>query len=165
MSYEIQFRGRVLSRLASGLSQRETAKWFGISRNTLADWLAREKNGQGLAPRKRAPKPKKIKPARLDKIIRETPDIYGCEIAALLGCSRAAVCYALRRHGYTLKKNPRLQGARRKTAQGLPRNHRRHRAGQTRVCGRNRDRSVPPPPARVVARRGRGARVGPRQEV
>jgi len=111
MSYEIRFRELVLSRLEAGLSQRKTAKLFGISRNTLADWLARKTNGEGLAPRKRVPEPKKIRPGRLAAILRKTPDIYGCEIAAKLGCSRAAVCYALRRHGYTLKKKPPPSGS------------------------------------------------------
>ena len=105
MSYEIRFKERVLSRLETGISQREAARVFGISRNTFTDWLAYRNSGERLVPRKRAGKPRKIKPGRLHAIIRKTPDVYGCEIAAELGCSRSAVCYALRRHGYTLKKN------------------------------------------------------------
>jgi len=106
MSYKIRFRKRVLSRLETGLSQCKAARLFGISRNTLADWLARRNRGEGLAPRKRAGKPKKIDPERLHAIIHKTPDIYGYEIAAELGCSCSAVYYALRRHGYILKKKP-----------------------------------------------------------
>jgi transposase len=104
MQYEIRYRERALSHVESGLSQREVAKRFGISRNTLADWISRKNSGEGLAPRKRANRHKKIAPDKLDGFLRKTPDAYGGEIAAAFGCSRSAVCYALRRQGYTLKK-------------------------------------------------------------
>jgi transposase len=107
MAYDIKFKQRVLSYLDKGHSQRETANTFDVGTTTIKNWRRLLANGEGLAPKPRRRKPKKIDPVRLREIVEDKPDAYGGEIADELGCSYSAVWYALRRLGFTLKKKRR----------------------------------------------------------
>lgn len=104
MSYDKKFRERTIEYLESGHTYRETAQLFGISPNTLATWVKKQKETGTLQDAPRQHKPRKITAEGLQAYLDKHPDAYQSEIAEHFNCKQASVSRYLKRHGYTRKK-------------------------------------------------------------
>jgi transposase len=104
MGYDKKYKERVLSYLATGHTQAETAAVFGVGTTTIKEWKKRQASGEGLQARTRRSTYRKIDPERLRAYVSANPDAYEREIAAEFGCVRSAVQKALKRVGITRKK-------------------------------------------------------------
>jgi transposase len=104
MSYDKRFKERVLAHISKGHTQKATAELFGVSTSSIKEWRTRVSTKEGLDPRKRENKPKKLPPEKLTAYMSEHPDAYEREIAAEFGCVRSAVHKALKKLGITRKK-------------------------------------------------------------
>lgn len=100
MTYPIKFREHVLSiRKKESLTFEEAATRFGIGRATLTRW------SKSITPVTYKRKPRKIDPQKLAEDIKIYPDSYQSERAERFGVSPEAMCRALKRFGFTYKKN------------------------------------------------------------
>lgn len=104
MSYDIKFRKRRIEYLESGHTYRETAQTFGISPNTLATWVKKQKETGSLQDPPKQRNPKKINPKTLQEYLEEHPDAYQSEIAEYFHCKQSSVSKYFKKHGYTRKK-------------------------------------------------------------
>ena len=104
MSYDIKFRKRTIEYLESGHTYRETAEIFGISPNTLATWVKKQKERGTLEDPPKKRKPRKIDHQKLQEYLEKHPDAYQSEIAEYFQCKQASVSNYLKRRGYTRKK-------------------------------------------------------------
>jgi len=104
MSYEKSFKERVLTYLAEGHTQAETAKTFGIGTTTIKEWKRRVAANESLEPKIRNRRPKKINPDELKAYVAAHPDAYLPEIALQFNCTGEAVRRALKRLKITRKK-------------------------------------------------------------
>ena len=112
MSYTLDFRKKVLStRKKYGLSISATAERFDIGTTTLVRWL------KSIHEKKRYRRPTRIKDDDLDQDVQRYPDAYHHERAQRLGVSAEGIRDALKRLGYSYKKNAQSpQGEKRRTA-------------------------------------------------
>jgi len=101
MTYSLDFRKKVLeTRAREGLSFAKTAKRFGVSVNSLFLW------SKNLEPKRTKNKPSlKIDPEALLEDIKKNPDAYNYERAKRFNVSAPAIFYAMKRLGFTYKKN------------------------------------------------------------
>ena len=99
MAYDMEFKCAVLKYLESGHTQQSVSEKFMISETTLREWKKRLATGEGLAPRIRKRKPKKIEPEKLIQYISEHPNGDVKEISEYFCCTRSAVQKALKRNG------------------------------------------------------------------
>ncbi|MGT2783786.1 IS630 transposase-related protein [Streptococcus merionis] len=108
MTYELDFRKRVIAYVQEGHTKKETSKLFGISPNTLYLWekQLRELNSLECQPRKR--KPFKIPLEKLEQFVHQYPDAFLREIAEHFDCSVPSVWTALKKLDITLKKDDEL---------------------------------------------------------
>ena len=99
MTYSIQFRKKVLSKLDKGESIRQVAAQFEISPTTILSWKKQ------LAPKAtRNRKSIKIDDEALKRDVEQYPDDYQFERAKRFNCSPWAIGKALRRVGISQKK-------------------------------------------------------------
>ena len=106
MTYSYDLRTKVLAYLEKGGSKVEASQIFGMTRQTLFNWIKRQ-NQDCLAPsRKKERRPHKIEAEKLKAYIQEHPDAYLREIAQAFKATAVAVFYACRRLKITLKKRP-----------------------------------------------------------
>ena len=110
MAYDNKFRKRVIDNIMSGRTHDETSKTFKIGTTTIKRWVKEYKEtgliGSGYTVANR--KAKKIDPEKLETYMNEYPDAFLREIAAHFSCCLESVRKALKRIGYTLKKNERV---------------------------------------------------------
>jgi len=104
MSYDIKFRKRTIEYLEPGHKYRETAEVLGISPNTLATWVKKQKERGTLEDPPKQHKPRKIDPQILQEYLEKHPAAYQSEIAEYFQCKQASVSNYLKKHGYTRKK-------------------------------------------------------------
>lgn len=104
MAYSYDLRSKALEYIEQGGSQIDASRIFGVTVQTLINWIKRKKHGN-LAPnstRKRIPQ--KIDGDKLKLYVDKHPDSYLREIAKDFGVSLTAVFYACKRLKITLKK-------------------------------------------------------------
>lgn len=110
--YSQDLRDRVLAAYDKGLKTRQIAELFSVS----PAWARRVKQRRREEGRT-APRPMggatviKIDRVRLAALVRQTPDATLRELRDALGikCTEAAVCLALKRLGFTLKKRQSMR--------------------------------------------------------
>jgi len=104
MAYSYDLRKKALDYIAKGGSKVQAGQIFGVTVQTLINWVKRQKRGN-LAPnttRKR--NPQKLETEKLKAYIENHPDKYLREIAEEFGVTITAVFYACKRLKITLKK-------------------------------------------------------------
>lgn len=117
MSYEREYRKRVLNYIEDGHTHEEAAEQFDVCLSSITTWKAREASGEGLDVRPRKRPPKKLDPAALRTHVAAHPDAYQHEIAEAFGCTKSAVGKALKRLDITRKKRQHVWGSRPRKAQ------------------------------------------------
>jgi transposase-like protein len=103
MSYDKKFKERAIEYHAEGNSVRKTASTFGISPNTLNEWLKKHRLSGDLGRRYRSYKPA-IAEESLVEYLKNNPSAYQSEIGEHFGCHQSVVCRALKRYNITRKK-------------------------------------------------------------
>ena len=103
MLYDISLRRKVLERVKSGMGKREAARLFGISPNTIYEWL---KRGDDLAPRYAATRQRKLDKAALAAHVEAHPSALLRERAAHLGVGVNTVWVAMKKLGFVKKTAP-----------------------------------------------------------
>ncbi len=105
-----QIRERALAAHATGLTQAEVARSFGIDITTFQRWLRRYRQTGQTAPLARGHRHAALdaaQMAQLDARVQQIPDatLEQLRDALALNCSLVAVHNALGRLGYRFKKN------------------------------------------------------------
>nr|WP_313975637.1 IS630 transposase-related protein [uncultured Psychrobacter sp.] len=99
MTYSIDYRKQVLSRIADGMTIREAALFYRLSTSTIQSWQ------QNLLPKTTRNKaPTKIPDDALIEDVKRYPDDYNYERARHLDCSRTGIFNALKRLCISQKK-------------------------------------------------------------
>ncbi len=104
MTYSYDLRKKALEYIEEGNSKVECSRIFGVTVQTLINWVKRKKQGK-LNPnpvRKRSSQ--KLEENKLKDYIQKHPDSYLREIAEKFGVTITAVFYACKRLKITLKK-------------------------------------------------------------
>jgi len=116
MSYSLDFRKKVLSiRRKEGLTLAKAAARFDVGLASVSRWCKR------VEPQKTRNKPAtKISSEALMQDVRDYPDAYQYERAQRLGVSQKGIGQALRRLGFTHKKNTVTSESGRKRKTCLP---------------------------------------------
>lgn len=110
MLYPLVFRKKVIQFVKKrDMTKKDICKIFGIGKNTLFDWIKRDKNGE-LAPSKNTfRKPQKLNPIELKNYVEQNPDLTIKQIADQFNVWPQAVFYRLNKLKYTYKKRLSLQ--------------------------------------------------------
>ena len=103
MTYSLDLRKKSLEYLKKGNSRKETSSIFGVTMQTLANWIQREAEGN-LPAKQRANGSYKINDEALKEHIKSTPDAYLHEISEHFKVTASAIFYACKRIGITFKK-------------------------------------------------------------
>ena len=112
MAYSEDLKQKAVNCIGRGKSQREVAKLFGLSLDTVNKWWQKYRDTGDLKNKPPQPRPfKKIDPEKLRAHITEHPDAYLAEIAEVFNCSDTAVGKALNRLGITRKKRRGATGS------------------------------------------------------
>lgn len=105
MTYSHDLRIKALDYAEKCGSNLTASQIFGITPQTLSNWIRLKKKGN-LAPKQKQRRPSKIDGEKLKSYIQEHPDAYLREIGEVFGASAPAVFYACKRLKITLKKRP-----------------------------------------------------------
>ena len=106
MGYTKDFKVAVIKFNARGNSLEETAQTFSIGVDTVARWKRSHKNNQSLERKvQNREKQRKITPERIEALLKVKYDINQNEMAEALSCTTQSVSTALKKFGYTGKKN------------------------------------------------------------
>lgn len=109
------FRERLVAAIDAGMPPGEAARLFRVHIRTIYRWLARHRQGEGLAERPRSGRPPKLAPERageLRALVAAQPDATLPEVAERLAAatgvrlSPAHLSRVLRRLDLPLKKSP-----------------------------------------------------------
>ena len=103
MAYSLDLRKKVIDYRKTHTLE-ETHLAFNISKSTILDWEALQKETGSLKKRPLHRVFKKIDPVALAEFVVENPDSYLSEIAERFNCSITAIFYALEKQKITLKK-------------------------------------------------------------
>ena len=107
MTYDRKFRERVVSYIEDGGSKASASSIFKISPDSVQRWW---KNRTDLEPKRtRNYGSSKLDEDKLIKLIESSPDLMLKEYASLLSVGIGCIHYALKRLGYSRKKNGTLQ--------------------------------------------------------
>ena len=106
MAYEKDYRKRILNFYYEN-GKTKTLFQFNISSSTLYGWIKLKKETGNLSSRTRKRKFKVLDPEKLDEYMKnpKNADKYIREIAKDFGCGKETVRAALKKLGYTRKKN------------------------------------------------------------
>ena len=110
-AYSLDLRQKVLSHLMKNGNKTETARLFGITRDTIADWCKRLAD-ERLEPCKTGPvigSFKKADPKEVCSYVDSHNDITLLEIAEVFKVSHVSIWKILRKSGYVNKKNSYVQ--------------------------------------------------------
>jgi len=99
MTCSIDLRERVASYVEAGGSKAEAARRFGVSRQTVYNWLGRD----SLVPKAHGRRRRKIDKAALARHVREKPDALLRERAEHFGVHVNAIWVAMRSQGFVKK--------------------------------------------------------------
>lgn len=107
MTYSHDLRMKALEYAEKCGSNRIASQVFGVTHQTLLNWIKLKKQSD-LAPKKKQRKPSKLDNEKLKSYIQAYPDAYLREIGEVFGVTLSAVFYACKRLKITLKKRPRF---------------------------------------------------------
>jgi transposase len=102
MHYSIDLRQKVMSGLKRGMSKAALAQAFGIDRKTIYNWQQRA----DLAPRLAKTRLRKLDSAKLQALVKATPDARLVDFATQLNVSINAIHYQFKRLGIRKKNDP-----------------------------------------------------------
>jgi transposase len=109
-AYGTDLRKRIVDFVNAGGSKLETAKRFGVARQTVYNFLAMEEQGS-LAPKNSWGHWRKLDPDKLREYVKAHPDSTLMEMKKVLGASHNAIWVQLRKLGITLKKTHKVHRA------------------------------------------------------
>ena len=107
MAYINDLRRRVVSFVRGGGSKAEAARRYGVHRHTVSGWTDK---GDAVCERAK-PGPKtshKLDNEKLKALLKQRPDATLHELGRAHGVHYSTVSYALKRLGYSRKKNVAL---------------------------------------------------------
>ena len=107
--YSTDLRECAVKYLLDGHTYAETADVFHVCFASLVKWKKKFKEQGNCDDKPRKQYFKKIDPQKLTEYLEKHPDAYQCEIAQFFNCSIAAVSKALKKIGYTQKKEGDFQ--------------------------------------------------------
>ena len=109
-AYSLDLRKLVVAFVEEDHSQAEAARQFKLHPGTVSKWI-KLKNTTGnleVIPVPRSPH--KLPLDALEEYVTEHPDAFLREIAAHFNCGKDAVARALKKLGFTRKKNKKFTG-------------------------------------------------------
>ena len=120
----LDLRKRVIDAVEAGMSQREAARRFAVSLNTITNWIALKRERGSLDPRPVDHiRPLSADPARgfLLALVKREPQLSIQELREALAAEGVAVSWSavqgfLKRNGVERKPGPRPPGLRRRLA-------------------------------------------------
>lgn len=104
MTYSYDLRKKALDYIEKGGSKVEASQIFGVTVQTLINWVKRKYAGKLMPSASREKKSQKLEAEKLKTYIEKHPDRYLREIAEEFGVTITAVFYACKRLKITLKK-------------------------------------------------------------
>lgn len=106
MSYDAQFRLRVVNNILEGMSWDEAERIFQVSRDSIYRWLKEYKKEGCFKPKiRKLHRVRKVDPALLKAAIEKTPDATLKELASQFDTWPSVVDYHFRKMGISRKKN------------------------------------------------------------
>ena len=106
MGYTTDFKIAVIKFNAKGNSLEQTAQTFSIGVDTVSRWKRMFGKNQSLDRKVQdREKSRKITPQKIEELLKLRYDINQNEMAEALGCTTQSVSVALKKFGYTGKKN------------------------------------------------------------
>lgn len=105
MTYSHDLRMKALDYAERCGSNRIASQTFGITHQTLLNWIKLKKQSK-LAPKQKQRRPSKLDSEKLKSYIQARPDAYLREIGEAFGTTLSAVFYACKRLKISLKKRP-----------------------------------------------------------
>ena len=109
-AYSLDLRKLVVAFVEEGHSQAEAARQFKLHPGTVSKWI-KLKNTTGSLEAIPVPRsPHKLPLDALEEYVKEHPDAFLREIAAHFNCGKDAVARALKKLGFTRKKNKKFTG-------------------------------------------------------
>ena len=109
-AYSLDLRKLVLAYVEEGHSQAEAARQFKLHSVTVSRWIKLKKTIGSLKAVAVPRSPHKLPLDALEKYVEEHPDDFLREIASHFGCGKDAVARALKKLGFTRKKNKKYTG-------------------------------------------------------
>lgn len=103
MAYPIELKQKALAYLDKIGNISKVCVAYGISRNTLYEWIKKQKQGD-LSCKSGGSRGIKLDRAQLKAFVEQNPDLYLHEIAQHFGCAKTTVFYALQSLNMSLKK-------------------------------------------------------------
>ena len=100
MTCSLDLRERVVNHVRSGGSKAEAARRYGVSRQTVYNWLVRD----DLSPKAHGLRCRKLDKAALSRHVEEYPDALLRERAAHFGVRTNAIWVAMRNLGFIKKR-------------------------------------------------------------
>ena len=104
MTYSLDLRERVVGYVRSGGSKAEAARRFGVHRDTVYEWLTRDK----LAPKPHGQRHRKIDKNKLRAHVRTHPDMLLRERCKIFNVTIQALSYALKTMNIRKKKSANI---------------------------------------------------------
>ena len=104
MAYSYDLRKKALDYIENGGSKVLAGQIFGVTVQTLINWVKRKKQGNLTPNATRKRNPQKLETEKLKTYIEKHPDKYLREIAEEFGVTITAVFYACKRLKIILKK-------------------------------------------------------------
>ena len=108
MAYSEDLRLKALAHFDRYQNKTETAKAFGISRQTLINWIKLRDETGGVQHNAGGSRIIKIDQEVLKRIIEKHPDNFLRETAAIFNCSTSCIHYWLAKLNFTRKKRGQL---------------------------------------------------------
>lgn len=104
MTYSYDLRTKALDYIEKGGSKVEGSRIFGVTVQTLINWVKRKRQGNLTPNPTRERRAQKLEAEKLKAYIQKHPDSYLREIAEEFEVTITAVFYACKRLKITLKK-------------------------------------------------------------
>jgi len=104
MTYSQDLRTKALDYIENGSSKAEASRIFGVTTQTLFNWIKRKKQGKLPPKQTRKRVPYRIEEEKLKDYIAANPDSYLREIAKEFDLAISTVFYGCKRLKITLKK-------------------------------------------------------------
>ena len=103
--YNLTFKKRVIAFYLETKSYKQVTEAFGISKSRLHDWLHKDIEKNSLLGNKNA---QKLDEQAFITYVEANPDITQIELAKKFDMSQQGIAAALKRLGFTYKKNKNL---------------------------------------------------------